>query len=436
MQITVDNVSTLERKLTISIPSEEIESEVSKRLHELAPKVKIDGFRPGKVPFSTVQKRFETSILAEVLNDKINSSYVEATKQENLNPANYPQINPTPYQAGQPFQYEAIIEVFPKITLNDITQIEAEKKIVEITEQDVDEMLEIVRKQFAVWQETQEGALDTDRVVIDYTAAINGETFPEGTAHDQTITLGSAQLYHDFTKNFIGAKTGSELKFKVSYPNDYPQTKFAGQEVEFTAQIKKVMHAELPAIDDQFAVKMGVKEGGVETLRKEIKRNMQREVGIVVQRDFRKAVFDDLVAKNPLDLPKGLVVQEIERLRETEEAQRKQQASYLKINPSQLPLLTDAQLEEKAKYNIALALLVAEVRKSLQIEPNPELVLKKIQEYASTYEKPEEAIAWYQKQPQQLEQIRDLVFEEQLLEALQKQIKITEKPFSYKEILH
>lgn len=434
MQVTVENLGKLKRKLTISIPPEAVQNKFQQRLEKLGKEVKLDGFRPGKVPAALIKQRFSGHVLGEVLEETIGSSYSEALAKEKLQPISHPKIEPiAPYKENEPFQYVAIIEISPEITLADFGSIQVEKTVVQVTDKDVDNMLENIRKQFATWNKTEDGAKDDDRLIIDYQGMINGKVFKDGEAKNAEIILGSKRIFPNFAKNFYGAKAGSKLQFKVAYPNDYPQAELAGNEAEFTAEIKEVTRPELSPIDDKFAEKLGIKEGGVSALRAELKKNLERETTQASYRNFREAIFKELLDKNPLELPEILVAEEIKRLRQIEEENKERGVKYYKMKAEDFPKMSDEKIDKEARNNVTLSLLLSEIVKKLEIKLDQARVKAKLESLAGTYEKPEEALAFYQKNPQELQQVQLSVLEEQLVDTLQQHIKITEKQVSYSE---
>ena len=429
-------LNSLERKLNISVPTEEIDSEVQKRLKDLSKKVKIDGFRPGKVPFNIVQKHYQGPILNEVLEDKIRTSYFSALQKENLQPATLPHIESMPYQSGKPFNYTAVFEIYPTINLGNFTELEVEKIVTEITEQDINDMIEVVRKQFASWNETDKASEDGDRVVIDFNGTINGEPFKNNSGQNQEIILGTKNYHPDFVKNLYGIKAKENVKFKVAYPDNYGEAELANKEADFAVEIKKVLHPELPEINAEIVKKMGVKSGNVDDLKAEIRKNMQREIEQRLQKHFRDAVLNKLVEKNPVEIPKSLLANEMARLKQEEVKLIQQYIDRFKLqNKESLPKMDETKLEANAKRNTAMSLLLGEIVKKFNIQLDKDRVRKKIEDLASSYENSEKAIAWYYKNEEELKHINFVVLEDQILEQIEKEVKVTEKKMPYKEAL-
>ena len=436
MTLNVEKISNLERKLTISVPHEEIEIEVQKQLQELTHKVKIDGFRPGKVPFKIIKTRFYDSVLGDVLEKKIKASYVAALQKENLHPAGSPRIEPSPYQPGQPFKYTATLEIYPEVTLGDLSQLEVTKVATEITEQDVNEMLETVRKQFATWEETDNGAEEGDRIIIDFLGTVEGQPFKNNSGKEHEILLGTKHYHPDFVKNLYGAKKGADINYSVTYPGDYLESELANKTADFSVQVKRVLHPKLAELNEEFAKKMGVKSGNIDDLKSEIKKNMQREVESKIQKNFRDAILNQLVEKNPVEIPKTMVESEVQRLSQEEENMLQRYAQHYKIkNKDALPRADSAKLANIAQRNAAMTLLLGEVVNKLNIQLDKDRLKKKIEDLASTYQDPEQAINWYYSNDNELKQVSFLVLEDQVLESLEKQVKVIIKTVPYKEAL-
>jgi trigger factor len=403
MQVTVENIAALERKLTISVPAEEIDNEVLNRLRKLAAKTKIPGFRPGKAPFELVERHYGNSALQEVLVDLVNSSYEEAIAQKNLNPIGQPRIESLPYKSSQPLTYTAIFEIYPDVKI-DLSNFEIEKPVVEITPQDIDAALERIRKQKAKKHETTRGAKTSDFLLLDYVGTIDGKPFADGEVRDARIVLGE-NLLPEFEKPLHGAKAGDTVKTKFTYAKDYMLPDLAGKEVEFTIQVKKVYELELPPLDDAFAKEIGIESGDVAGLRFETQETMQHYLNQTLKKSFYDAMIEKLVEKNPVEIPEGLLNREIERLKKQNQ---------------NMPFV-----DESARHNIAASLLLGELIELFDIKINQQMLRETCKNVAGRD---------YNNR-KQLEQVEFMILKEQALEKLATKINPIEKKFSYEEFL-
>ena len=436
MQVTVEKLSNVERQMTVLIPSESINQSAETRLNEVAKTAKIDGFRAGKVPKDVLRKRFYPAILGEVTEKTINTNLQEALKQENLSPIGQMTIvSLSEFKGNEPLTCIVKFEIYPEIPDINLSQIEIERTVAEVAEQDVDEMLEIVRNQFATWHETKEAAQKSDRVLIDSVATVDGKPFPEGTEKDHEVLLGSEHYYADFAKPLYGATVGAELDYPVAYPADYSEKDLANKNVQFHVTVKKVLRPELPPVDDKLAEKLGVKEGGVEKLRADIRKNIQREVDTSLRRKFYDVLVKQLVEKNPIDLPNVFLDAEKQRVLKRMEERNKEYSKYFggKDAKFELPKLSDAEVDKAARYNVASSLLLGKLVEQYDIKAEDKDVQQKIAELASSYEDPSKAIAWYNKTPEEQRHIRAEVLEEKTMQVVLTHIVVKEKKVSYKE---
>ncbi|WP_288371698.1 trigger factor, partial [uncultured Marinobacter sp.] len=342
MQVSVETTSGLERRMTVGIPADRIENEVNKRLQQTAKRARVDGFRPGKVPMSVIRKRFGASAHQEVIGEVIQSSFYEAIMQEKLNPAGAPSVEPKSMEAGKDFEYVATFEVYPEVTLAGFEAISVERPESEVTEADVDTMLETLRKQNTRFEAVERAAENGDQVTIDFVGKIDGEAFQGGTANGTNLVLGSGRMIPGFEEGLVGAKAGDSLTLKVTFPEDYQNLDLAGKAAEFETTVQAVAAPALPELNDEFFAQFGVNEGGLEGFRAEVRKNMERELRQAIKTKVKGQVMDGLLKTNTVEVPKALISNEIDRLRE----QAVQQFGGANIQASQLP----AELfEEQAK---------------------------------------------------------------------------------------
>jgi trigger factor len=425
MQVSVENTSALERRMTIGVPAERIETEVNKRLQQTARKAKIPGFRPGKVPMSVIRQRYEDGARQEALGDLIQATFYEAVVEQKLNPAGAPAVEPKSFEKGKDLEYVATFEVFPEFTVAGFDSIAVERLSAEVAESDVDNMLEVLRKQNVRFEEADRAAQDDDQVNIDFAGKIDGEAFAGGSATGTQLVLGSGRMIPGFESGLVGAKAGEERVLNVTFPEDYQNLELAGKAAEFTVTVNTVAEPKLPELNEEFFKQFGIKETGVEGFRAEVRKNMERELRQAIKTKVKNQVMDGLLAANPIEVPKALLENEVNRLR----VQAVQQFGG-NIKPDQLP----AELfEEQAKRRVELGLIVAEVVKQFDLKPDDARVRDLIQEMASAYQEPEQVVAWYYKNEQQMNEVRSVVLEEQVVDTVLQKASVTDKTVSYEE---
>mgnify|MGYP003645846650 FL=1 len=426
MQVSVETTSGLERRMTIGVPADRIESEVNKRLQQTAQRAKVDGFRPGKVPMSVIRKRYGASAHQEVIGEVIQSTFYEAIMQEKLTPAGAPNVEPKSMEEGKDFEYTATFEVYPEITLAEFDGIKVERLESEVTDADLDTMLETLRKQNTRFETVERAAQNDDQLTIDFVGKVDGEAFQGGTADDSNIVLGSGRMIPGFEEGLVGAKADDSLTLNVTFPEDYQNLDLAGKAAEFDVTVKAVAEPALPELNEEFFAQFGVSEGGIEGFRAEVRKNMERELNQAIKTKVKAQVMDGLLETNTVDVPKALVANEIDRLRE----QAVQQFGGSNIQASQLP----AELfEEQAKRRVSLGLVVAEVVKKNDIKPDNDRVRTMIEELAAAYQEPEQVINWYYQNEQQLGEIQSVVLEEQVVDTVLQKAQVTDKKVAYEE---
>ncbi|OLU35330.1 trigger factor [Pseudomonas sp. PA27(2017)] len=425
MQVSVESTSALERRMSITVPAERIETQVNKRLQQTAQKAKIPGFRPGKVPMSVIRQRFEADARQEAVGDVIQSSFYEAVAEQKLAPAGQPSVEPKVLEKGKDLEFVATFEVFPEIKVSGLEGIAIERQQAEVADSDVDNMLDILRKQNTRFEAVERAAEKDDQLNIDFVGKIDGEAFAGGSATGTQLVLGSGRMIPGFEDALIGAKAGEERVINPTFPEDYQNLDLAGKTAEFTVKVNSVSAPQLPELNDEFFALFGIKEGGLEGFRAEVRKNMERELRQAIKSKIKNQVMEGLLAANPVEVPKALIASEVNNLR----VQAVQQFGG-NIKPDQLP----AELfEEQAKRRVSLGLIVAEVVKQFELKPEDARVRELIQEMASAYQEPEQVVAWYYKNDQQLNEVRSVVLEEQVVDTVLQKANVTDKSVSYEE---
>ena len=425
MQVSVESTSALERRMTIGVPAERIEIEVTKRLQQTARRAKVPGFRPGKVPMNVIRQRYEDAARQEALGDLIQATFYEAIVEQKLNPAGAPAVEPKVFEKGKDLEYVATFEVFPEIKLAGFDGIAIERLQADVTDADLDNMLEILRKQNTRFEAVERAAENGDQLNIDFVGKIDGEAFAGGSAKGTPLVLGSGRMIPGFEEALVGVKAGEERVINPTFPADYQNLDLAGKTAEFTVTVNSVSAPQLPELNDDFFALFGIKEGGLEGFRTEVRKNMERELRQAIKSKVKNQVMEGLLAANPVEVPKALIGNEVNRLR----VQAVQQFGG-NIKPDQLP----AELfEEQAKRRVVLGLIVAEVVKQGELKADEARVRELIEEMASAYQEPQQVVAWYYKNDQQLNEVRSVVLEEQVVDTVLQKAKVTDKAVSYEE---
>ncbi len=430
MRVSVENAGQIERRMTVAVPADEMESEIATRLVKLTRSVKLPGFRPGKVPKHLVESRYGSQLLQEVAGDLINNSYRDALGKEGLIPAGAPEIETTKMERGADLEYVATFDVFPEIPNPHLTDYKVEKPQCEITEEDIDRTIERIRKGRVEWVAKSEGAKDEDRVTIDFTGKIDGEIFPGGEGKDYPVVLGAGALLADFEKELQGGKNGDERSFSLTFPEDYPGGEVAGKEATFEVTIKNVEAPQLPEINEEFIKSFGVEEGTEKALRDEVQQNLQRELDGRLRTHLRDQVMKGLLESNDIPLPKQMVEEEITRAIENNRAMMAQQGI-------QAPPDVDRGLfEDEAKRRVTLGLVVRTIVEKHNLQPDAGLVRERIEEMAAGYEQPEQFVQWYYSDESRLDQVQAMVLEEQVVEKLLSEASIEEKPMPLDDFMN
>ncbi|MGV8917157.1 MAG: trigger factor [Pseudomonas sp.] len=425
MQVSVENTSALERRMTIGVPAERIETEVSKRLQQAARSAKIPGFRPGKVPMSVIRQRYEDGARQEALSDLIQATFYEAVVEQKLNPAGAPAVEPKTFEKGKDLEYVATFEVFPEFTVAGFDAIAVERLSADVADADLDKMLEILRKQNVRFEAADRAAQNEDQLNIDFVGKVDGEVFAGGSATGTQLVLGSGRMIPGFEDGLVGAKAGEERVLNLTFPENYQNLELANKAAEFTVTVNSVSEPKLPELNEEFFTQFGIKETGIEGFRTEVRKNMERELRQAIKSKVKNQVMDGLLTTNPIEVPKALIDNEVDRLR----VQAVQQFGG-NIKPNQLP----AELfTEQAKRRVELGLIVAEVVKQFDLKPDDARVREMIQEMASAYQEPEQVVAWYYKNDQQLNEVRSVVLEEQVVDTVLQKASVTDKSVSYEE---
>lgn len=427
MQVSVEAPSKLERRLTVTVPVEKFNEAYDKRIAGLAKNAKIAGFRPGKAPLNVVKQRYGDSARQEALSDVIQSSLYDAINQEKLNPVGVPTVEPKMIMPDQPLEFIATFEVLPEVEGFRFEMNALEKQVATITDEDTQKVIDHLRAQHTTWAKVDRAAQDKDQVVIDFRGSINGVVFAGGEAHDYPIVLGSKSMIPGFEEGILGMKPGDEKTIQVTFPEGYFSAEMAGKAAEFAIKVISVSQPELPEMNEAFVKKLGIKSGDIADLQAEICKNLERELERVISTKLKGQIFDKMLEQNALEIPKALIEREASRIHDEVHPHHGHQHDH---SAEEMAAFNDA-----AKRNVALGLLVAEVVKQHNISADKNRVQAFLTKLSSAYENPAEVMDWYAKNKRAYSEIEMQVLEEQVIEALLKDVKVTEKMLSYNELI-
>ncbi|MFQ3250860.1 MAG: trigger factor [Glaciecola sp.] len=431
MQVSVETTQGLERRLTITVSADSVDTAVKARLQQLAKTQRINGFRPGKVPVSVIKKRFGQAVRQEVAGDVMQRHFYEAIMKEQITPAGMPTFDLTKDVDGEDLEFVATFEVYPEVKVAGLDKIKVEKPVVEITDKDLDTMMTTLQTQHASWKEVKRKAKKDDKVTINFIGTIDGEEFDGGKAEDFPLELGKGRMIPGFEKPLVGAKKGDEVVSEVTFPEDYHAEALKGKEASFAITVTKVEGLDLPKVDDEFSKLFGVEDGGVEALKAEVKKNMQRELDQTLKATVKENVIAGLLENNELDLPQSLVDQEIDALRQQAKQRFEQQGQGGEVPELPADLFTD-----NAKRRVSIGLLLGEVIKENKLEADETKVSQLIETAASAYEDPQEVIEYYQSNAELKQQMQNLALEEQAIEVILEKAKVKEVKKAFDEIMN
>lgn len=429
MQVSVETTEGLGRRVTITVAADSIEQAVKSELVNVAKKVRIDGFRKGKVPMNIVTQRYGMSVRQDVLGDAMQRNFVDAIIQEKINPVGAPNYIPGEYKPGEDFTYHVEFEVYPEVELKGLENIEVEKPVVDVNDTDVDQMLETLRKQQADWTESDAAATAEDRVTVDFTGTLDGEEFEGGKAADFVLAMGQGRMIPGFEDGVIGHKAGESFDIDVKFPDDYHAENLKGKAAKFAIVLKKVEVRVLPELTDEFIKRFGVADGSIDGLRAEVRKNMERELKNAVRNRIKNQVIDGLINANEIDVPSKLIDGEIDVL-------RRQAAQRFGGDEKQALELPRELFEEQAKRRVRVGLLLGEVIQVNELKADEARVKTLIEEMASAYEDPREVVEFYGKNKEMMNNMRNVALEEQAVEALLAQAKVVEKATSFSELMN
>lgn len=431
MQQAVENTAKpLERNITVTVPVEQIEAEIATRLKKLARTVKMQGFRPGKVPFKMVERQYGFQVRQEVVTDTVFKRFDEAVKGQNYRVAGYPKFQPVQApQGATAVEYTATFEVYPEVTLGDISSRQVTRPVTEVTDADVAKTIETLRKQRAKYDNVDRAAANADLVNIDFEGLVAGQPFEGNKASNFTVTLGEARMLPAFEAALIGMTAGEQKTFPITFPQDYDE-RVRGKTADFTVTVNQVAQPRLPALDAEFAKQLGVETGDLERLRKEVRENIDKEVAKRIKSKVKEQVMDELHDVATFEVPRALLESEIQRMQQQAVEDLKQRGMTTQDLTLPPDLFTD-----RATRRIKVGLLVAELVKKHELQARPEQVRKVIEEHAQSFEQPEQLVRWYYGEPARLAEVEALVMEDNVVEWALGNVKVVDEKTAFDDLM-
>lgn len=435
MAVNVETLDKLERKITLTLPVDAIQNEVNSRLKRLARTVKMDGFRPGKVPMNVVAQRYGYSVQYEVMNDKVGQAFAAAANEANLKVAGQPRITETEGGSAAEGQvsFDAVFEVYPEVKIADLSGVAVEKLTADVGDAAIDKTLEILRKQrrtFAL-RGHDAPAQDSDRVTVDFEGKIDGEAFQGGKAEDFQFLIGEGQMLKEFEEATRGMKVGESKTFPLAFPADYHGKDVAGKTADFLVTVKKIEAANLPEVNEGFAKTLGIADASVEGLRNDIRKNLEREVKFRLLSRNKQAVFAAVMGAAELELPNASVQAELGRMVEAARADLKQRG----IKDADKAPIPEDLFRSEAERRVRLGLIVAELVRIHNLAPKPEQIRGYVEDLAASYEKPADVVRWYYGDANRMQEVQGAVMENNVADYVLANAKITDKPLSFEELM-
>ena len=433
MAVNVETLDKLERRITLSVPTQQISSEVESRLKKLSRTVKADGFRPGKVPMSVVAQRYGYSVHYEVMNDHVGRAFNDAASEAQLRVAGAPRITQKDDAPEGQMVFDATFEVYPDVQIGDLSAAELETVSAEVTEDAIDRTIEILRKQRRTFAQRPagEGAAEGDRVTIDFEGKIDGEPFAGGKADAFQFIIGEGEMLEQFDKAVRGMKVGESKTFPLQFPADYHGQDVAGKEADFRVSVTKVEQQKLPDVDEAFVKSLGIDDATLQSLRDSVKKNLEREMRMRVLARNKSAVMDALIAQSTLDLPKALVDNEVERLM----ASAREDLKNRGIKDAENAPLPQELFQAQAERRVRLGLVVAELVRAHNLQAKPEQLQSHIEEMSQSYEKPAEVMRWYLSDRSRMAEVEAMVVEKNVTDFVLSKAKVTSKQLAFDELM-
>jgi len=433
MQANLEQISTLERRINLAVPMQQIETEVSNRLRDIARNTKLDGFRRGKVPMSLVTKQYGGQIHQEVLGDAVQKSFMEAIQSHQLKVAGYPRIEPRADATDKAsIEFSATFEVYPEVTLGDVSSAKITRPVVTVSDADVDKTLDVLRKQRVQFNTVDRASQSGDLVTLDYIGKIDGAVFEGGEAKGFRVVLGEERTLPEFETALVDVKAGENKSFDVTFPEAYQAKELAGKTATFEVSVTDIAAPKLPEVDAEFATSLGVADGDVQKMRAEIQANLEREVKNRIHARLKEQVMQVFLDSTKIEVPKSLLEMETQRLMQN--ALKDMQARGMNVNPNEVPLPADI-FTEQAMRRVSLGLILAEAVRINALTAKPEQINALIQEFAQSYEDPQEVIKWHHQNPERMQEIESLALENNMVEWALERVQVEDQSISFDELM-
>jgi trigger factor len=431
MQATLESTSNIERKLNISLPAQDVDSEVSNRLKKLAQTMKMHGFRPGKVPMKVVAQQYGSQVRQEVLADRLQKCFGDAVRDNNLRVAGYPRFESRAEGEGaEQLEYSATFEIYPDVTVGSLGEARIERPLLPVTDSEVDRTVEVLRKQRATYEPVERAAQKEDMVTIDFNGEIDGQPFQGGEGKDLKMILGSGRMLPEFENAVMGMQPNESKDFDIVFPEDYHGREVAGKTARFALTLKAVAEPRLPALDAEFARSLGIADGDLDKMRSEVRVNVEREVDARVRAKLKEQAFQALLERSTLDVPQSLV--EIEMRNLVQQAQRDLEARGVKAKD--VPLPADI-LKPQAERRVRLGLILAELMRAHSLQAKPEQVRALVEHHAKSFEEPDEVVKWYYSSPERLQEFESAVIEQNVVDWALSAGHVEDKPMALDELM-
>jgi len=425
----VENLGTLERRVSMALAADDIERRVDERLKKLARSVRMPGFRPGKVPLKLIAQTYGPQVRSEVLGDAVQKAFTDAVKEANLKVAGYPKIEKKD-PASNALEFNATFEVYPEVKVGDLASATVERPQLEVDDAAVDKTIQILRKQRTRFEPVERPARDEDRVTVDFKGTIAGEAFPGGEAQDFAFAIGAGRMLPQFEAAARGMAPGEQKSFELTFPADYHGKEVAGKTASFAMTLKKIEEPRIPEVDADFAKALGVADGDTGKMRSEVRANVEREVKKRVEARTKEQALQALLTAAPLEVPKSLIGMEASSMAERAVADLKARG----VNPEQVPINPQA-FEEAARRRVALGLVIAELARAESLQPKPAEVRALVEQEAQSYESPAEVVKWFYMQPQRLSEMEALALETNVVKWVLTKAKVLDKPVTFDELM-
>lgn len=432
MQVSVENSTALERRVTVEVPEDQIAEQVKTRLNELCRTARIDGFRAGRAPLSVIRQRFGRRVRDEIVGDLMQQSFSEALTQQELRPAGQPVIDPVAAKPGEGLTYTATFEVYPDIQIAPVESISLERVKCEIDDADIDTMIDRLREQNREWLTVERAAADGDKLAIDFAGSIDGEAFEGGSGEDFDLALGTGMMIDGFEDGLRGKSAGDEVELDLQFPEDYRNTELAGKPVKFKITVKKVTEGVLPEVDAEFIRKFGVESGELDAFREDVRKNMEKERDRAVHQRFNSEVMEKLAEANDFEVPASLVSGESDRMRQDVARELIMRG----VNPADAGHDMDAEVAKRAKTRVKLGLLMAEIIKQAELRADPDKVRRMLEDMASSYEDPAAVVKYYYDNPEHLQQVEGLCLEDEVVNWVANQAQVVEQTVSFDALMN